>query len=116
MTTVTVGLGAFGVLAIGMGLSKHFFLYLVLMVIHGVALTMVQTVTITLIQDKADVSMQGRVFGLLGSMYSGFLPVGMVVFGPMADAIPLSWIMIGSGIALIVLSIFVRINKEMHLS
>lgn len=38
MTTVTVGLGAFGVLAIGMGLSKHFFLYLVLMVIHGVAL------------------------------------------------------------------------------
>lgn len=116
VTTMFAGLAAFGILAIGMGLSRQFFLYLVLMVIYGVALTMVQTATTTLIQEKADVSMQGRVFGLLGSMYSGFLPVGMAVFGPMADVIPLTWIMIGSGVALIVLSIFVRINKEMCLS
>lgn len=114
VTTMFVGLVAFGALAIGMGLSRHFFLYLVLMVIYGVALTMVQTAATTLIQEKADVSMQGRVFGLLGSMYSGFLPIGMAVFGPMADVIPLTWIMIGSGVALIVLSVFVRINKEMR--
>ena len=112
VTTMVVGLAAFGTLAIGMGLSRQFFLYLVLMVIYGVALTMVQTATTTLIQEKADVCMQGRVFGLLGSMYSGFLPIGMAVFGPMADVIPLTWIMIGSGVALIVLSVFVRINKE----
>ena len=112
VTTMVVGLAAFGTLAIGMGLSRQFFLYLVLMVIYGVALTMVQTATTTLIQEKADVCMQGRVFGLLGSMYSGFLPIGMAVFGPMADVIPLTWIMIGSGVALIMLSVFVRINKE----
>lgn len=88
---------------------------LVLMVLYGVALTMVQTATTTLIQEKTEISMQGRVFGLLGSMYSGFLPIGMAVFGPMADVIPLTWIMIGSGVALIVLSVFVRINTEMRL-
>lgn len=112
VTTMVVGLATFGTLAIGMGLSRQFFVYLVLMIIYGVALTMVQTATTTLIQEKADVCMQGRVFGLLGSMYSGFLPIGMAVFGPMADVIPLTWIMIGSGVALIVLSVFVRINKE----
>ena len=116
VTTICVGLIAFGSLAIGMGLSKQFALYLTLMIIYGVAITMVQTATTTLIQEKAEMSMQGRVFGLLGAMYSGFLPVGMAIFGPMADEISLKWIMIGSGIALIALSIFVGTNKEMRLS
>ena len=116
VTTMSVGLISFGSLAIGMGLSKQFALYLTLMIIYGVAITMVQTATTTLIQEKAEMSMQGRVFGLLGAMYSGFLPVGMAIFGPMADEISLKWIMIGSGIALIALSIFVGTNKEMRLS
>ena len=116
VTTICVGLIAFGSLSIGMGLSKQFALYLTLMIIYGVAITMVQTATTTLIQEKAETSMQGRVFGLLGAMYSGFLPVGMAIFGPMADGIPLQWIMVGSGIALIVLSIFVCTNKEMRLN
>ena len=47
-------------------------------------------------------------------MYSGFLPIGMTVFGPMADVIPLTWIMVGSGVALILLAVVVRINKEMR--
>ena len=116
VTTMSVGLIAFGSLAIGMGLSKQFALYLTLMIIYGVAITMVQTATTTLIQEKAEMSMQGRVFGLLGAMYCGFLPVWMAIFGPMADEISLQWIMIGSGIALIALSIFVGTNKEMRLS
>ena len=116
VTTICVGLIAFGSLAIGMGLSKQFALYLTLMIIYGVAITMVQTATTTLIQEKAETSMQGRVFGLLGAMYSGFLPVGMAIFGPMADIISLQWIMIGSGIALLVLATFVAANKEMRLN
>ena len=116
VTTMSVGLIAFGSLAIGMGLSKQFALYLTLMIIYGVAITMVQTATTTLIQEKAEISMQGRVFGLLGAMYSGFLPVGMAIFGPMADKISLQWIMIGSGIALLVLATFVAANKEMRLN
>lgn len=116
VATMSAGLIAFGSLAIGMGLSKQFALYLVLMIIYGVAITMVQTATTTLIQEKAETSMQGRVFGLLGAMYSGFLPVGMALFGPMADKIALQWIMVGSGIALLALSVFVCMNKEMRLN
>ena len=67
-------------------------------------MTMVQTAITTLMQEKTEVSMQGRVFGLLGSMYSGFLPVGMAIFGPLADLIPLQWIMVGSGVALILIA------------
>ena len=104
--TLFAGLLCFGGLAIGMGLSRNFILYLALMLLYGVALTVIQTATTTLIQERAEASMQGRVFGLMGSMYSGFLPIGMAVFGPLADAIPLQWIMIGSGAALFLLAGF----------
>lgn len=114
MATLVAGLLAFGALAIGMGLSKHFILYLALMLLYGVALTMVQTAATTLIQEKAQVSMQGRVFGLLGCMYSGCLPLGMAVFGPMADAIPLQWIMAASGGALILTALLARANKAVY--
>ncbi|MCQ1530094.1 MFS transporter [Lutispora saccharofermentans] len=109
--TLMVGLCGFGAMAIGMGIARNFILYLVMMVLYGVALTLIQTSITTLIQEKAESSMQGRVFGLMGSMYSGFLPIGMIIFGPMADAIPLQWIMIGSGIALILIAAFIRADK-----
>ena len=111
--TLSVGLLAFGSFAIGMGLSQNFILYLGLMVFYGVALTMVQTAITTMLQEKTDTSMQGRVFGLLGTMYSGFLPIGMAIFGPLADILPLQWIMIGSGIALIIISSVTYFNREL---
>ena len=101
------GLFSFG--AFGMGLSAYFIPYLIMMFFYGIALTVVQTSITTLIQEHTDVSMQGRVFGLLGTMYSGFLPLGMALFGPMADAFPLSWIMIGSGGALILMGLYSKL-------
>ena len=111
--TLMVGLFSFGAMAIGMGITRNFILYLVIMVLYGVALTMIQTTTTTLIQEKAEKSMQGRVFGLMGSMYSGFLPIGMIIFGPLADEIPLQWIMVGSGVALILIAAFIRADKTL---
>lgn len=108
MKTLWFGLAAFGALAIGMGLSTNFIFYLALMALYGIALTMVQTSTTTLIQENADKAMQGRVFGLLGSMYSGFLPVGMMVFGPLADIVPLQWIMVASGLLLIFIAVIMQ--------
>ena len=102
--TLAGGLFVFGSLAIGMGISNNFILYLALMVCYGIALTVVQTVITTILQEKTDICMQGRGFGLLGTMYAGFLPIGMAMFGPLADILPLQWIMIGSGIALMVIS------------
>lgn len=83
------------------------------MVCYGVALAMVQTVITTMLQEKTDTSMQGRVFGLLGTMYAGFLPIGMAMFGPLADILPLQWIMVGSGIALIVIAGIAYYSREL---
>ena len=109
--TLAAGLLAFGSFAIGMGFSKNFILYPGLMAFYGVALTMVQTAITTMLQERTDTSMQGRVFGLLGTMYAGFLPLGMAVFGPLADILPLQWIMIGSGIALILIAVITYFHQ-----
>ena len=103
--TLTFGLAVFGILGGVMAVSGYFLLYLVLMFLYGIPMTMIQTAVTTMIQENAEESMQGRVFGLLGTMYSGFLPIGMALFGPASDVIPLQWIMVVSGVILILMSV-----------
>ena len=99
--TLRNSLTIFGAMAILMAVSSRFLPYLLLMGVYGVALTSVQTALTTLLQEKTEPFMQGRIFGLFSSMYSGFLPLGMAVFGPLADHIPLRILMALSGAALI---------------
>ena len=112
--TFVVGLLLLSITTIGMGISPYFILYLVMMFVYSIALTMIQTATTTIIQEKAESSMQGRVFGLMGAMYSGFLPVGMAIFGPLADILPLQWIMVGSGIALVLVTVYLQVKSNMN--
>ncbi|MEA4894936.1 MAG: MFS transporter [Oscillospiraceae bacterium] len=112
--TLLVGLAAFGALGIGMGAIKSFPVYLALMVIYGIALTMVQTAVTTLIQEKSKASMQGRVFGFLNAMYSGCLPIGMAVFGPLADLVPMRLLMIVTGGAMLILAEIMRLDRSVY--
>lgn len=111
--TLITGIIAFGILGIGMGIIDNFIVYLILMVIYGVALTMVQTSIMTIIQQKSDVSMIGRVFGFQNAMFSGCLPIGMAVFGPLADIMPLRLLMIITGIFMLLMAGLIRIDKVM---
>ena len=113
--TFVVGLLILSLMTIGMGLSPYFILYLVLMFVYSIALTMIQTATTTIIQEQTESTMQGRVFGLMGAMYSGFLPVGMAIFGPLADMLPLQWIMVGSGTALIFVTVYLQAKSKLDL-
>nr|MDD6336481.1 MFS transporter [bacterium] len=115
MKTLVIGMMAFGLLATGMGVVDNFTVYLILMAVYGVALAMVQTASTTLFQEQSSPEMQGRVFGLFGAMYSGFLPLGMAVFGPLADVISMRWLMILSGVLLLALSIIIVLNRQFYL-
>ena len=114
INTLVFGLFIFGIMAVGMGLTKKFILYLILMALYGVALTIVQTSTTTLIQENVKSLMQGRIFGLMGSMYSGFIPIGMVIFGPVADIIPLEWIIVCSGVLVMMIALIHRFDHQLY--
>ena len=110
--TLAVGLSVFGAMAIGMGISHHLALYLILMLLYGIALTTVQTTITTMLQANSDHSMQGRVFGLMSSLYSSCYPIGMALFGPLADIMPLRWIMILSGVVLMMIGAVAYCDKN----
>ena len=113
--TFAFGLLILSIMTIGMGITPYFVLYLAMMFVYSIALTIIQTATTTIIQENAQESMTGRVFGLMGAMYSGFLPVGMAVFGPLADVLPLQWVMVGSGIALVLVTVYLQVKSKVKL-
>ena len=112
--TFLVGIASFGLLAILMGLVDNFYAYLALMAVYGIALTMVQTASTTLLQENSIPEMSGRVFGLFGAAYSSFLPIGMVVFGLLADRVSMRLLMAVSGGLLILMAVVMFLDKSFY--
>ena len=111
VTTLLLGVGLSGLFTIGMGAISNFFVYLAFVLVLGVAITAAQTAATTLIQERADPAMQGRMFGLMSSLYSGFLLIGMSVFGPLADCVSLQLLMILTGGILVLLAAALRLDR-----
>ena len=95
--TLLVGMVSFGLLATLMGSVKNFYMYLVLMAVYEVALTMVQTVSTTLLQENSTPEMSGRVFGLFGTAYSSLLPIDIGRVRSLADKTSMRLLMVMSG-------------------
>ena len=112
--TLLLGIGLSGLCTIGLGAVNNFVVYLGIMLLLGVCITASQTAVTTLIQERADVSMHGRVFGLMGAMYSGFLLIGMSVFGPLADVVSLPLMMILSGVLLAAVALLYRVDRKFY--
>ena len=53
-------------------------------------------------QTKIEPDKMGRVFSVM-MMFSGLaMPLGMVVFGPLGDAIRIEWLLIFTGMAILI--------------
>lgn len=112
--TLLLGIGLCGLLTIGLGAVQNFIVYLAIMLLLGVAIIAAQTAVTTLIQERADAAMQGRMFGLTSTMYSGFLLIGMSIFGPLADKVSLPLLMIITGGVLVVICVLFRLNATFY--
>jgi DHA3 family macrolide efflux protein-like MFS transporter len=55
------------------------------MLVGGFAVAFLSTPIFTLLQERVPAERQGRVFGLLGIAMALAMPIGMAVFGPLAD-------------------------------
>lgn len=97
-------LGVFGAMGIAMGVSGNFCWYLAAMGVYGIAMTGVTASITTLLQQHTPTGLQGRIFGLQSAAYAGALPLGMGVFGPLADMVPQSVLICAAGAACILLA------------
>lgn len=102
-----------GLGTIAVGIVRDFVLYNLLMAILGVALPMMNTPFTVLLQQKVDEEFLGRVFGVFAMVSSSMLPVGMLVFGPLSDLIPIEWMLIGTGLMVAVETLFLLKSKTL---
>ena len=89
---------AFGALSIGLGLSPNIWLFFGFMFLVGLGVPFFSTPSMTLLQETVEPERQGRVFGFLGIVMALAMPLGMVVFGPLADAVPIEWLLVAAGV------------------
>jgi DHA3 family macrolide efflux protein-like MFS transporter len=101
----------FGACTFAFGVVPNFWIYLIFMVIVGIAMPVFNVPSTVLLQEKVEADYLGRVFGVLGMISSVMMPLGMLVFGPLADIVKIEWLLIGTGLLLFIQGFFLLGNK-----
>lgn len=58
--------------------------------------------------------MAGRVFSLVQVMFTGFMPLGMTVFGPMADVVRIQVLVVACGVLVLALGLSMALSRRFH--
>ncbi len=96
-----------------LGVIHVFWIYLIIMVITGIAIPIFNTPSTVLLQEKVDGDFLGRVFGVLGMISSSLMPLGMLIFGPLADIVKIDWLLMSTGFLLLIQGFFLSGNKPL---
>lgn len=100
-----------GVCTFALGITPIFWLYLIFMGLVGVVMPVFNIPFTVLLQEKIEADFLGRIFGLFTMISSSMMPLGMLVFGPVADIIRIEWLLIGTGILMFVQGLLLFRNK-----
>lgn len=111
--TMFLSMMAIGICTLAFGVIANFWIYLFFMFLIGIALPVFSTPATVLIQQKVEGNFLGRVFGVLTMISSFMMPMGMLLFGPIADSIEIEWMLIATGILLFIEGFFLFGNKEL---
>jgi len=67
-----------------------------------------------LMQAKVPPEMQGRVFTVMSSLSTGAMPLGMLMAGPLAEALGTSAWFVIAGVTLLITGIIAYVMKEVY--
>ncbi len=113
--THTMGLStvAIGALTLALGIVPLFSIYLIVMGLVGIAVPLFSTPSTVLLQEKVEEGFLGRVFGIQVMISTSMMPLGMLVFGPMADVIAIESMLIVTGVLLFAQGFLMLRSKTM---
>lgn len=111
--TMVLALIFMSIFSITLSLTSNFPFYLISMLMIGLSLPYYNSPAYVMIQEKVESEYLGRVFSVMGMIHSAAMPLGMLVFGPLAHFVDLDWIVIFSGIAMIILALSLYFNTSL---
>jgi DHA3 family macrolide efflux protein-like MFS transporter len=97
-----------GLLTLALGFVPWFAVYLVIMVLMGLLIPLFNVPTTVLLQEKVEPNFMGRVFGVMEMIASLTMPLGILVFGPLADTVRIEWLLVGTGVLMAIESLLLR--------
>ena len=109
--SMTLSMFVTGACTFALGVIPDFWVYLTFMGLVGIAMPIFNTPSTVLIQEKVEADFLGRIFGVFGMIASSMMPLGMLLFGPLADIIKIEWLLIGTGLLLFIQGFFLLGNK-----
>ncbi|MCR8842756.1 MFS transporter [Paenibacillus sp. SC116] len=112
MHTTAVACALYGLMMIGLGVAPLFSVYLLFNVLIGITMPCFNTPITVLLQEQVDPSMHGRVFSFVQIASSCALPLGMMLFGPLADIVQVESLLIGTGICVLLCGIYTLFSKR----
>lgn len=116
MVTIAVSGVVISICTILMGVLTPFWPYISMMGIFGIMMPFFNTPSTVIIQENVEEAYLGRVFGVLGMIQTSMMPLGMLVFGPLADIVKIEWMLIFTGSCLFLLSLYVFQNTTLRLA
>lgn len=118
MHTIALSCLGFGLCTLLLGLSTNFVFYLFVMGITGIFLPLFNAAETVLIQENVDNKVQGRVFSIIEIIATAVMPIGMLLYGPLADFINIESILLVTGacIAILATVIFINNNRQKFIS
>ena len=102
-----------GLCTVALGVVPNFWVYLGFMVVTGLSMPIFNTPSAVLIQQRVEGDYLGRVFGVMTMIGSVGMPVGMLVFGPLADVVPIEWLLRGTGAAIMAIGLLPLLSRTM---
>jgi DHA3 family macrolide efflux protein-like MFS transporter len=103
-----------GMLAAGLGIAPSFWLYLVIIALIGLSMPFYNTPAMVLLQTKVKPEFMGRVISVFTMVSSTMAPLGMVLFGPIADIIAIDTLLIITGPLVSLLAIPMITSKTLR--
>ena len=111
--TMALSSGLMGILTIALGVIPWFVPYLAVMALFGVLMPAFNTPATVMLQEKVEDDFRGRVFAVLTMISTIMMPLGMLVFGPVADKVRIEFLLIGTGIGLSAIAVLMTFSKTL---
>ena len=92
----------FALLLVALGLSPSLWFFYAVMLLIGLAVPLFSASFMTLIQETVPADRHGRVFGYVSIVMALATPIGMAVFGPLADVVSVQTLLVAAGIATVI--------------
>lgn len=99
--TMFLATAIMGTCTLLLGFMPNFWVYLVPMGVFGVALPFYNTAAMVLVQEQSEPEMLGRVMGVFSMLQTSMMPLGMLLFGPLAEVLRIEWMLVGTGAAIL---------------